>query len=191
MGNPELRNITLPALSTVGKEIYLDGHFDEYVLLIGAWPMSPTYTQKVILTHCRINLPSLKSVSYIRVESTGNISCPALGAAFASVTFTPQKYDLYTGFTCWTGYENNSWNSSDPDHNPTTGSSSPTSTSTTSSGSSSATNTKYGYSAPKPVCFCANGRYRASAANAPRVSYVITLLSLAWVLCLSHFQYYL
>ncbi|KAI1848484.1 hypothetical protein JX266_005790 [Neoarthrinium moseri] len=136
-----LRNISLPALTTVNGGVLLDGHFDQ------------------------ISLPSLKSVSFLRVLSTGDISCPALGAAFASLTFTPKKTDIYSGFTCWTGYENNRWNSSDPEHNPTIDGTSPTSTG---SGSGSATNTK------------------ASAANAPRVGYVEMLLFSVGVLCLSH-----
>ncbi|KAF3005253.1 hypothetical protein E8E14_005259 [Neopestalotiopsis sp. 37M] len=105
-GSYELRNISLPALSTIDGAIYLDGDFDQ------------------------IDFPSLKSVKYIRVESTGNISCPALGAAWASINFTGDDTDLYQGFTCWTGYETNSWNSSDPDNNP---------------GSNSSSDTKYGY----------------------------------------------
>lgn len=33
----ELRNLTLPALSTVDGGLLLDGHFDQYVLLFAAW----------------------------------------------------------------------------------------------------------------------------------------------------------
>ncbi|KAI3394503.1 hypothetical protein diail_2637 [Diaporthe ilicicola] len=111
-GSADVRNVTWPALSTVSGGVLLDGHFDE------------------------INLPSLKSVAYLRVLSTGNISCPALGAAFASLTFNATEIDMYQGFTCWTPDENNRWNSSDPSHNPTTGDSSPTAAS---SGSASGT----------------------------------------------------
>ncbi|KAK2601515.1 hypothetical protein N8I77_010962 [Diaporthe amygdali] len=115
IGSDGVRNVTLPALSTIGGGVLLDGDFDE------------------------INLSSLKSVAYMRVESTGNISCPALGAAFASLTFTGTEDDIYQGFTCWTPDENNTWNSSDPSNNPTTGDSSPTATN---SGSASATSSK-------------------------------------------------
>ncbi|KAH8886501.1 hypothetical protein GQ53DRAFT_345097 [Thozetella sp. PMI_491] len=136
----KLRNLSFPALTTIEGAVYLDGHFDE------------------------INIPLLKSVSYIKLLSTGNISCPALGAAWASVTFTPKKTDLYSGFTCWTMDENNRWNSSDPANNPTTtGSSSPSSTG---SGSSSATNTKTG------------------GASAARVGLLGIVLFSAAVLCL-------
>ncbi len=87
--------------STVDGGVLLDGHFDEYEL---------SFTMQLnVRSHITESISSLKSVSYIRVLSTGNISCPALGAAFASLTFTAKKYDLYKGFTCWTGYENNSW----------------------------------------------------------------------------------
>jgi hypothetical protein len=135
---------------------------------------------EILLTHYRINLPSLKSLSFLRVLSTGNISCPALGEAFASLTFHPKKNDPYTGFTCWTGYENNSWNSSDPDHNPTTGGSSPT---PTGSGSNSATNTKYGSSIPKLIPLRTDNKSRIRAANAALVGYVAVLLFSAGVLC--------
>lgn len=138
IGSTGVRNVTWPALSTVNGGVLLDGHFDEYVSLSCSWPcLLLTF---LLLTRHRINLPSLKSVAYLRVLSTGNISCPALGAAFASLTFTATESDIYQGFTCWTGYESNSWNSSDPSNNPTTGGSSPA---TTGSGSASATSTKY------------------------------------------------
>lgn len=138
IGSDGVRNVTLPALSTIGGGVLLDGDFDEYVLILisSACLLLPF----LLLTHHRINLSSLKSVAYMRVESTGNISCPALGAAFASLTFTGTEDDIYQGFTCWTPDENNTWNSSDPSNNPTTGDSSPTATN---SGSASATSTKY------------------------------------------------
>lgn len=136
IGSYGVRNLTLPALTTAGA-ILLDGDFDEYVLLSSSsqpclLPMFP------LLTRHRINLPSLKTASYLRVLSTGNISCPALGAAFASVTFTATQDDFYQGFTCWTGYEDNSWNSSDPSNNPKTGDSSSSGTSSGSGSSASA-----------------------------------------------------
>lgn len=138
IGSDGVGNVTLPALSTVGGGFLLDGDFDEYVLLPTSWPcVLPTF---LVLTHHRINLPLLKSASYLRVLSLGNISCPALGSAFAAVTFTATEDDLYQGFTCWTPDENNRWNSSDPSNNPTTGDSSPTATN---SGSSSATSNQY------------------------------------------------
>lgn len=105
----------------------------------------------LLLTRHRINLPSLKSVAYIRVLSTGDISCPALGAAFPSLTFNAAEYDIYQGFTCWTPEENNRWNSSDPANNPTTGDSS---TTATSSGSASATSTKYAYAVLRSLSLC-------------------------------------
>lgn len=132
VGDYELRNVSLPALSTVVGAVLLDGHFD------------------------LIDFPSLKSVSWMRVESTGNISCPALGAAFASLTFTGDDTDPYQGFTCWTGDADNSWNSSDPTNNPATGGS-------TGSGSSSTSDTKN------------------SVANATHVNWAASLLLfLAW-----------
>lgn len=138
MGSTGVRNVTWPALSTGSGGVLLDGHFDEYVLVPSSWPcLLLTF---LLLTRHRINLPSLKSVAYLRVLTTGNISCPALGVALASLTFTATETDIYQGFTCWTPDENNRWNSSDPSHNPTTGDSSPTATS---SGSASVTSTKY------------------------------------------------
>lgn len=81
--------------------------------------MTSTYTGKkksasILTWSARINLPSLKSVGYLKLLSTGNISCPDLGAAFASLNFTADDDDFGHGFTCWTGYEENSWNSSEP-----------------------------------------------------------------------------
>lgn len=170
-GDYELHNVSLPALTTVDGPVFLDGNFDQHVFLLGAWPTSPMFLEPV-LTYSRIDLPSLKSVSWIRIESTGNISCPALGAAFASLNFTGDDTDLYQGFTCWTGYADNSWDSSHPENNPTTG-----------SGSSSASDTAYGLSVPDLKYCCADGESRNNAANAPRVGWVASLLLLlAWAL---------
>ncbi|KAH8594096.1 hypothetical protein B0O99DRAFT_688124 [Bisporella sp. PMI_857] len=105
-------NLTLPALSNVTGGIYLHGNFDE------------------------IDLPALKTVSYIDVFSTGDINCTALGAKFSALTFTPKEYDAGVGFTCSTPYENNSFNSSDPAQN-TASSDGSSSTSTTSTGTAS------------------------------------------------------
>lgn len=149
IGSDGVRNVTWPALSTVGGGALLDGDFDEYVLFPSSWPC--LLLTVLLLTHHRINLPSLKSVAYIRVLSLGNISCPALGAAFATVTFTGTDSDIYQGFTCWTPDENNRWNSSDPSHNPTAGDSSPTATS---SGSTSATSTKYACATSSLLSLC-------------------------------------
>lgn len=148
IGSYGVRNLTWPALSVTGA-VLLDGHFDEYVLrpyFIGISPLT-----FLLLTRHRINLPSLKSVTYLRVLSTGNISCPALGAAFSSLTFTGTEDDIYQGFTCWTPDENNKWNSSDPSNNPTSGDSSPTGTS---SGSASTTSTEYVYATSSLLSSC-------------------------------------
>ncbi|KAJ2967347.1 hypothetical protein NQ176_g9700 [Zarea fungicola] len=63
-GTPGIRNLTLPSLSVATSGVYLDGHFDV------------------------IDLPSLKSAAWIKVLSLGNLSCPALATAWATVNLT-------------------------------------------------------------------------------------------------------
>ncbi|PGH16657.1 hypothetical protein AJ79_01529 [Helicocarpus griseus UAMH5409] len=94
INNLELKKLSLPALENVTKGIFLDGSFDE------------------------IHLPNLKHTAYLKVESTGNIDCRALGKTLsAQVTFHPE-IDVVSkpkeAFTCWTRNENNRYNSSDP-----------------------------------------------------------------------------
>ncbi|KAG8158563.1 hypothetical protein KVR01_011685 [Diaporthe batatas] len=90
-----------------------------------------------------ITLPALTTAGAMLLDGDFD-DCPALGAAFASVTFTATEDDLYQGFTCWTGYEDNSWNSSDPSNNPKPGDSSSTGTGS-GSGSGSGSSTSAGY----------------------------------------------
>ncbi|KAH7411451.1 hypothetical protein BKA64DRAFT_663466 [Cadophora sp. MPI-SDFR-AT-0126] len=89
IGNYETKTLSLPALSNVTGGGLLDGHFDS------------------------ISLPSLKSIGYLIVKSTGDLDCLALGQNLSSLTFTPKEYDSGVGFTCWTPDEKNTYNSSD------------------------------------------------------------------------------
>ncbi|KAK0119408.1 hypothetical protein ONS95_010860 [Cadophora gregata] len=89
IGNYETKTLTLPALANVTGGGLLDGHFDS------------------------ISLPSLKTIGYLIVKSTGSLDCVALGKNLSSLTFTPKQYDVGVGFTCWTPDEKNTWNSSE------------------------------------------------------------------------------
>lgn len=97
---------------------------------------------KYALTSIRISLPALRTIGYLIVKSTGDLDCVALGKNLSSLVFTPGKYDIRKGFTCWTSDENNRYNSSDI-QNSTSGSNSTatTSGSTTPTGTSSASET--------------------------------------------------
>lgn len=55
---------------------------------------------------CRIDLPSLKSAAYLKIDSYGDINCANLAKRFSKLTFTPGKADPHKGFTCWAGYDN-------------------------------------------------------------------------------------
>lgn len=172
MGCDKLLNVSLPALSTVDESIYLDGDFEEVNL-----PLLSTVNGGVYIDgdFDELNLPSLKSVSYLRVLSLGNISCPALGAAFSSLTFNATETDLYEGFTCWTPDENNTWDSSDNGSTSTTGGSSSTPT-----GSGSPTSTGAGSSSTSTG--------NSNTANAPRVGSTAIYFSLAMTTLLISFM---
>ncbi|KAL2070197.1 hypothetical protein VTL71DRAFT_13223 [Oculimacula yallundae] len=88
--NYELKNIALPSLTNVTSGVLFDGSFDS------------------------ISLPALKSVGYIIVKSIGELDCIALGRNLSSVVYTSKEHDTGVGFTCWTPYEKNTYNTSDP-----------------------------------------------------------------------------
>jgi len=111
IGNYETKTLSLPALSNVTGGGLINGPFDSYVLFLPypkPKPIIPTY----IRPH-RISFPSLKSIGYLIVKSTGDIDCVALGKNLSSLIFTPKEYDSGVGFTCWTPDEQNRYNSSD------------------------------------------------------------------------------
>lgn len=89
IGNYETKTLSLPALSNVTGGGLINGPFDS------------------------ISFPSLKSIGYLIVKSTGDIDCVALGKNLSSLIFTPKEYDSGVGFTCWTPDEQNRYNSSD------------------------------------------------------------------------------
>lgn len=62
----------------------------------------------------RINLPNLKHVAFLKIKSTGDIDCRALGKNLSSLVFHPREFDVGKGFTCYTYDEQNRYNSSDP-----------------------------------------------------------------------------
>ena len=80
-------------------------------------------------------------MAFISVKSTGNLSCLALGKQLSSLKFTPGKFDIFTGFTCWTPDKENRWNSSDPNQAASLGSSGNDGTSTTLTNPASPTGT--------------------------------------------------
>ncbi|KAM7211762.1 hypothetical protein V8F06_012864 [Rhypophila decipiens] len=92
-----LSRISLPALETVNGGVMLEGDFEG------------------------IDLPSLKSVDYLRIRSSNSkLDCPALGKQLGpKLNFTLEEDDInlgsgYEGFTCRGGYSDDNWfNSSD------------------------------------------------------------------------------
>ncbi|KAL3428497.1 GPI-anchored cell wall organization protein ecm33 [Phlyctema vagabunda] len=90
-GNDGLKTLSLPSLKNVTGGVWIGGRFDS------------------------IELPALRNVAYLKIESTGNLDCPALGANLtaAGLTFSPEDDDLFIGFTCSTMYPENSYHSHD------------------------------------------------------------------------------
>ncbi|KAK4207938.1 hypothetical protein QBC37DRAFT_432705 [Rhypophila decipiens] len=91
-----LSKLSLPALETVNGGVILEGDFEE------------------------IDLPSLKSVDYLRIRASSKLDCPALGKQLGpQLNFTLEEDDInlgsgYEGFTCRGGYSEDNWfNSSD------------------------------------------------------------------------------
>jgi hypothetical protein len=145
-GDNKVKIVTLPALSNITGGSLLWGDFDEYVLFSAlkrdgeALFILKTCRKKYIDTNfARIHLPSLKTIGYLQVQSTGNLDCKALGANLSSLTFTPKQFDVGVGFTCWTPYESNRYNSSDHSQSSTSGSTS----SPSSAGTSQTSSPKY------------------------------------------------
>ncbi|KFY17006.1 hypothetical protein V492_00950 [Pseudogymnoascus sp. VKM F-4246] len=67
-----------------------------------------------------ISLPSLKEVGYMKVRPNGDdFDCVAFGKNHSSLVFTAKEKPLFGdfGLICSTYYENNRWNSSDPEGN--------------------------------------------------------------------------
>lgn len=146
ISNPKVKILTLPALSNVAGGSLLWCSFDEFVFLpltaASASCLNFLSTAKKFhhgLTTTRIHLPSLKTLSYLNVESTGKLDCIALGKNLSSLTFTPGKYDLYKGFTCWTLYETTMYNFLAPASTPTSTAGSSTASSTDTASASTST----------------------------------------------------
>ncbi|PGH28808.1 hypothetical protein GX50_08452 [[Emmonsia] crescens] len=90
LDNPELKTVSFLALENVTAGILIDGDINE------------------------INLPNLKHVAFLKIKSTGDIDCRALGKNLSSLVFHPREFDVGKGFTCYTYDEQNRYNSSDP-----------------------------------------------------------------------------
>ncbi|PGG98760.1 hypothetical protein GX51_06619 [Blastomyces parvus] len=110
IGNSELKTISFPSLENITSGALIDGDFDE------------------------IHLPKLKNVAFLKVKSTGNLDCRALGRNLSSLVFHPEEGDEGEGFTCWTSDENNRYNSSAENPPPSGSNPNPDPTSTKPSG---------------------------------------------------------
>ncbi|KLJ05984.1 hypothetical protein EMPG_10597 [Blastomyces silverae] len=96
IGNSDLEKLEFPSLENITAGALIDGHFDE------------------------IHFPKLKHVRYLKIKSTGDLDCRALGRNLSSLVFHPESdTDVGKGFTCWTSDENNRFNSSED--NPPSG----------------------------------------------------------------------
>lgn len=147
IGNPKLKEFTLPALTNVTGGALINGDFDKCVYQSRSPLENVTLSKKekrqTLTRITRIHLPNLKTVAYLNIESTGGLDCVGLGKNLSSLGFTPPKYYFGNnpGFTCRARFGESTYNSSDPDARATSSGSESSGGSTSTLGSSAASST--------------------------------------------------